>query len=93
MPPSPASAARSMPSRLAISCARPTNSARYTGDLAAGAKEIPPSGWRLTKVSPREHIDAAIALAMAAQIAESEWSLGGPSFAETGGIWSLDLTI
>ena len=57
--------------------------------LAAGAKEIPPSGWRITKRSPREHIDAAIALAMAVHIAESEWSLGGPSFASTGGVWTL----
>lgn len=59
--------------------------------LAAGAKEIPPSGWRLTKVSKNENIDAAVALAMAAHIAESEWSLGGPSFASTGGIYSLDV--
>lgn len=57
--------------------------------LAAGAKEIPPSGWRLTKVSKTENIDAAVALAMAAHIAESEWSLGGVSFAESGGIWTL----
>lgn len=61
--------------------------------LAAGAKEIPPSGWRLTKVTKNDHIDAAVALAMAAHIAESEWSLGGPSFAETGGVYSLDLGI
>ena len=61
--------------------------------LNAGAKEIPPSGWRLTKVTPNENIDAAVALAMAAQIAESEWSLGGPSFAATGGIYSLDAAI
>lgn len=59
--------------------------------LNAGAKEIPPSGWRLTKVSPLENIDAAIALAMATHIAESEWSLGGPSFASTGGIYSIDV--
>lgn len=61
--------------------------------LNAGAKEIPPSGWRLTKVTKQENIDAAIALAMAAQIAESEWSLGGPSFASTGGVYSLDLSL
>lgn len=59
--------------------------------LAAGAKEIPPSGWRLTKVSRTDHIDAAVALAMAAQIAESEWALGGPSFQSTGGVYQLDL--
>ena len=59
--------------------------------LNAGAKEIPPSGWRLTKVSPLENIDAAVALAMAAHIAESEWALGGPTFASTGGIYSLDV--
>jgi phage terminase large subunit-like protein len=59
--------------------------------LAAGAKEIPPSGWRLTKVSKNENIDAAVALAMACQIAESEWALGGPSFASTGGVYQLDL--
>lgn len=57
--------------------------------LQAGAKEIPPSGWRLTKVSKHEHIDAAVALAMAAHIAEAEWSLGGLSFAQTGGVWTL----
>ena len=57
--------------------------------LQAGAKEIPPSGWRLTKVTPSENIDAAVALAMAAHIAEAEWSLGSLSFAETGGVWEL----
>lgn len=61
--------------------------------LAAGAKEIPPSGWRLTKVSKNENIDAAVALAMAAQIAESEWALGGPTFASTGGVYQLDLNL
>lgn len=61
--------------------------------LNTGAKEIPPSGWRMTKVSKHEHIDAAVALAMAAHIAESEWSLGGPSFASTGGIYSLDISL
>ncbi len=61
--------------------------------LNAGAKEIPPSGWRLTKVSATEHIDAAVALAMAAHIAEAEWALGGPSFAATEGVWSLDLSL
>lgn len=59
--------------------------------LNAGAKEIPPSGWRLTKVSPNENIDGAVALAMASHIAEAEWSLGNQSFAETGGVWSIDL--
>lgn len=57
--------------------------------LNAGVKEIPPSGWRLTKVSKNENIDAAIALAMAAHISEAEWSNGGTSFAESGGIWTL----
>lgn len=57
--------------------------------LQAGAKEIPPSGWRLTKLSPLENIDAAVALAMAAHIAEAEWSLGTARFAETGGVWEL----
>ncbi len=57
--------------------------------LAAGAKEIPPSGWRLTKVSKYENIDAAVSLAMAVHIAEAEWSLGGMSFAESGGVWTL----
>jgi phage terminase large subunit-like protein len=59
--------------------------------LNAGAKEIPPSGWRITKVTKSEHIDAAVALAMAAHIAESEWSIGGPSFESTGGIWSINV--
>lgn len=64
------------------------NSAMLTRHmLAAGVKEIPPSGWRLTKVD--DNIDAAVALAMAAHIAEAEWSLSGLSFAETGGIWTL----
>jgi phage terminase large subunit-like protein len=61
--------------------------------LNAGAKEIPPSGWRMTKVSKFDNIDAAVALAMAAHIAESEWSIGGPSFASTGGIYSLDVSL
>lgn len=61
--------------------------------LNAGAKEIPPSGWRLTKVSATENIDAAVALAMACHIAEAEWALGGPSFAQTGGVYSLDLSL
>lgn len=57
--------------------------------LNAGVKEIPPSGWRLTKVAKHENIDAAVSLAMAVHIAEAEWSLGGPSFSETGGVWTL----
>lgn len=57
--------------------------------LQAGVKEIPPSGWRLTKVTRAENIDAAVSLAMAAHIAEAEWSLMGASFAETGGVWTL----
>lgn len=57
--------------------------------LQAGAKEIPPSGWRLTKVTKAENIDAAVALAMAAHIAEAEWSFGTSSFASTGGVWEL----
>lgn len=44
--------------------------------LNAGVKEIPPSGWRITKVSRFENIDAAVALAMAARIAEAEASMG-----------------
>ena len=61
--------------------------------LNAGAKEIPPSGWRMTKVAKTDNIDAAVALAMACHIAESEWSIGGPSFASTGGIYSLDVSL
>lgn len=61
--------------------------------LNAGAKEIPPSGWRITKTNRHENIDAAVALAMAAHIAESEWSLGAPSFAATGGVYSLDVSL
>jgi len=57
--------------------------------LQAGLREIPPSGWRLSKVSREEHIDGAVALAMAAHIAEAEWSLLGSSFAETSGVWEL----
>lgn len=59
--------------------------------LNAGAKEIPPSGWRLTKVNPHENIDAAVALAMAAHIAEQEHALQGPSFASTGGVYSVEI--
>jgi len=57
--------------------------------LGAGIKEVPPSGWRLTKVTPQDHIDAAVALAMAVHIAEAEWGLSGVSFADSGGIWTI----
>ncbi len=57
--------------------------------LNAGVKEIPPSGWRMTKVTAGEHIDAAVALAMAAHIAESEAHRAGATFAESGGVWTL----
>jgi phage terminase large subunit-like protein len=57
--------------------------------LNAGVKEIPPSGWRLTKVTPNENIDAAVSLAMAVHISEAEWANSGMSFAASGGIWTL----
>lgn len=57
--------------------------------LNAGAKEIPPNGWRITKISKDKNIDAAVALAMASHIAEQEYALNGPSFADTGGIWTV----
>lgn len=59
--------------------------------LAAGVKEIPPSGWRITRVSRSEFIDGAVALAMAAWVAEAEWANRTPSFAESGGVWTIDL--
>lgn len=77
-----------------------TGRIRHGGDpmltkhvLQAGAKEIPPSGWRLTKLSPTEHIDAAVALAMACHIAEAEWSRMGQTFSATGGLHSIDLML
>lgn len=52
--------------------------------LNAAVKEIPPSGWRITKARREEFIDAAVALAMAAHIAEAEWSDYESSFASRG---------
>lgn len=59
--------------------------------MNAGVREIPPAGWRMTKVTAFEHIDAAVALAMAAWVAEAEWSNRTTSFAESGGVWTIDL--
>ena len=90
----PQTASRMIPASMNLYDIVQLGRIRHGGDdfltrhvLAAGAKEIPPSGWRITKVD--ENIDAAIALAMAVQIAEAEWSLAGPSFAETGGVWTI----
>lgn len=96
----PQTASRMIPASLNLYDLVQLGRIRHGGDplltkhvLNAGAKEIPPNGWRMTKVSPTEHIDAAVALAMAAHIAEQEAALAVPSFASTGGIWSLDLPI
>jgi len=93
----PQTASRMIPASMNLYDLIQLGRVRHGGDptltkhvLNAGAKEIPPSGWRLTKVSKHENIDAAVALAMASHIAEAEWSLGGQSFASTGGVWSLD---
>ncbi|MDE2100140.1 MAG: hypothetical protein KGL39_22990 [Patescibacteria group bacterium] len=58
--------------------------------MNAHVKEIPPSGWRITKGLDRtKNIDAAVALAMAAHIAEAEWANNASGFAERGGVWEL----
>lgn len=56
------------------------------------AIEMPrePQGWRLGKELRTEKIDGAVALAMAVYIAEAEAD-GSASFAETGGVWSIEL--
>ncbi len=59
--------------------------------LNAGVKATP-YGWRLTKVTDdAEVIDAAVALAMVVYLAESEANAFAPSFARTGGVWSIPL--
>ena len=58
--------------------------------LNAGVKATP-YGWRLTKVEDDEKIDAAVALAMAAYVAEAEGAQFGPSFSDTGGIRTIRL--
>jgi len=90
----PQTASRMVPASMNLYDLIQLGRIRHGGDpflsrhvLAAGVKEIPPSGWRITKVD--DNVDAAVALAMAVHIAEAEWSLNGPSFAETGGIWTL----
>lgn len=92
----PQSASRMIPASLNLYDLVQLGRIRHGGDptltkhvLNAGAKEIPPNGWRMTKVSATEHIDAAVALAMAAHIAEQEAALSGASFASTGGIWTI----
>ena len=54
--------------------------------------ELPrePIGWRIGKAGKQEKIDGAIALAMAAYLAEAEQD-SGPSLAETGGIRTISL--
>jgi len=58
--------------------------------LNAGIKPTP-HGWRIMKVEDDAKIDGAVALAIAAYIAESESGVFAPSFAETGGVWTLSL--
>lgn len=90
----PQTASRMIPASMNLYDLIQLGRIRHGGDemltrhvLAAGAKIIPPSGWRITKLD--DNVDGAVALAMAVHIAEAEWSLNGPSFAETGGIWTL----
>lgn len=92
----PQTASRMIPASMNLYDLIQLGRIRHGGDtfltehvLNAGAKEIPPSGWRMTKVGKYENIDAAVALAMAAHIAEAEWALGGPSFSDTNGVWTL----
>lgn len=92
----PQTASRMIPASMNLYDLVQLGRVRHGGDptltthvLNAGLKEIPPSGWRMTKVTPHENIDAAVALAMACHIAEAEWSLSGPSFASTGGVYEF----
>lgn len=48
-------------------------------------------GWRITKIEDARKIDAAVALAIAVYLAEAEAAAFAPSFAQTGGVWSIDL--
>ena len=56
--------------------------------LNAGVKPTP-HGWRLCKVEEDAKIDAAVAAAIAVYLAEAEARAFGPSFAETGGVWTI----
>ena len=58
--------------------------------MGAAVKETP-FGWRIQKRDSSAHIDAAVALAMAMDIAEAETDApgSGPSFAATGGVWTI----
>lgn len=56
--------------------------------LNAGIKPTP-YGWRITKVEEDKKIDAAVAAAIAVYLAEAEANAFGPSFAETGGVWTI----
>jgi phage terminase large subunit-like protein len=58
--------------------------------MNAGVKPTP-HGWRLTKVTDDAKIDAAVALAMAVYLAESEANAFAPSFAQTGGVRTIQL--
>ena len=58
--------------------------------LNAGVKPTA-YGWRLTKVDEDGKIDAAVAAAIAVYLAEAEARAFGPSFAESGGVWTIPL--
>ena len=58
--------------------------------LNAGVKPTA-YGWRLTKVDEEGKIDAAVAAAIAVYLAEAEARAFGPSFAESGGVWTIPL--
>ena len=78
-----------------------TGRLRHGGDpvlaahiASAAAYERPPLGWRFSKADPHDascKIDAAVAAAVACWVAQAEGT-PAPSFAETGGIYTIDLS-
>jgi len=70
---------------------------RHGGDPVLGAHVMSAAvkettfGWRIQKADSTSHIDAAVALAMAMDIAEAEAGHIAPSFYETGGVYSIPL--
>lgn len=64
---------------------------RLREQMLNAGKEPTAYGPRLTKLEDDMKIDAAVACAIATTVAESEYQLGGSSFASTGGVWEIDL--
>lgn len=64
---------------------------RFREQIINSGKEPTAYGPRLTKIQDSMKIDAAVACAIATFVAESEYQMSGPSFADTGGLWSLQL--